>query len=164
MFEAQGLLLVVRRYDEDHLVILGLGSVSAQMTDEASLRPEGSLALWTGNGGSCRTPVGTVLSGLSGPLSCSSPVRLVGLCSLVNSCSPTVSVLSCLSAPRSYGWCWRPSGNPLKCPWSAFSGGLESAYLLAARQRAAFLLADGLACELHDLPSGAVTASEWWRC
>ena len=48
------------------------------------------------DGGSCRTPVGTVLPGLLALLSCSSPVRLVGLCSLVNSCLPTVSVLSCL--------------------------------------------------------------------
>ena len=38
-------LLIVRRYDEDHLVILGSGSVGAQMTDEANLHPEGSLAV-----------------------------------------------------------------------------------------------------------------------
>ena len=72
-------MLFVCRYDEDHLVILVSGSVGAQMTDEANLHPEGSLAVWTGNGGSCRAPVGTVLPGLSALLSYSNPVRLVGL-------------------------------------------------------------------------------------
>ena len=36
--------------------------MGVQMTDEANLRPEGSLAVWTGNGGSCRPPVGTVVN------------------------------------------------------------------------------------------------------
>ena len=38
-------MLFVCRYDEDHLVILVSGSVGAQMTDEANLHPEGSLAV-----------------------------------------------------------------------------------------------------------------------
>ena len=82
--------LFVHRHDEDHLVILGSGSVGAQMTDETNLRLEGFLAVWTGNGGSCRAPDSTVLPDLTALLSCSNPVRLVGLCSLVNSCSQVV--------------------------------------------------------------------------
>ena len=70
-------MLFVRRSDEDHLVILGSGSVGAQMTDEANLRLKSSLAVWTGDSGSCRAPVGAVLPGFSALLSRSNPVRLV---------------------------------------------------------------------------------------
>ena len=54
------LLLFVRRDDEDHLVILGSG-VIAQMAGQAELRPEGPLAVWTGDGGSSLRPVGTLM-------------------------------------------------------------------------------------------------------
>lgn len=46
-------MLFIRCNNEDHLVILGLrsGSVGVQMTGQANSRLEGSLALWTKDGG-----------------------------------------------------------------------------------------------------------------
>ena len=58
------------------------------------------MVVMTGIGSSCRAPVGTVLPGLSALLGCTNPVHLIGFCSLVNRCSPTVSVLSCLLPRR----------------------------------------------------------------
>ena len=66
------------------------------MTGEANPRPEGSLAVWTRDGGSCKGPVGTVLSGLSALFGCRDPVGLTGFSSFVDSLSPSVSVLGYL--------------------------------------------------------------------
>ena len=49
-------LLFVRQFDEDHLIVLGLGEsvpVGAEMACEANLGSEGSGAVWTGDGGCC---------------------------------------------------------------------------------------------------------------
>ena len=63
-------LLFVRRFDEDHLVILGSGLVGTQMTCQANPRSERSLAVWAGNGGGIWGPVGSVLPDLPALLSC----------------------------------------------------------------------------------------------
>ena len=50
-------LLFVRQFDEDHLIVLGLGAesvpVGAEMACKANLSSEGSGAVWTGDGGCC---------------------------------------------------------------------------------------------------------------
>ena len=46
--------MFIRQFDEDYLIILGLGKsvpVGAQMACEANSRSGGSGAVWTGDGG-----------------------------------------------------------------------------------------------------------------
>ena len=83
--------MLVRQYDEDHLVILGLGEsvpVGAEMTDQANPRSEGSGAVWTGNGGCCQRLGGTAFPVLPALLSCNNPVGFMGLWTTANSCPP----------------------------------------------------------------------------
>ena len=84
--------------DEDHLVILGLGliSVGMKMAGQANWCLEGSLAVWTGNGGCCWGSVCIVFSHLSALSSCCYPVGFAGFCALVNRCLPLPSVLCSL--------------------------------------------------------------------
>ncbi len=82
------LVLFVRRCDEDHLLILGLGwlgSVGPQMTDQANLRLKQSRAVGTGNGGSCCSVSSSVLLSSPAFFSHSGPVRLARFGTFVDS-------------------------------------------------------------------------------
>ena len=88
--EDHKLLVFVRQFDEDNLIILGLVGESvplgAEMACEANLRSEGSDAMWTGDGGCCRRLRGSAFSVLSALLSCSNPVGFMGLFATANRC------------------------------------------------------------------------------
>ena len=89
----------VCQFNEDHLIILGLGEfvpVGVEMACEANPHFEGSSAVWTGDGGCCWRLRGFRFPVLPALLSCSNPVGFMGLCATVNRCPPLWSFHSCL--------------------------------------------------------------------
>ena len=129
--------------DEDHLVILRLGlvSVGMKMAGQANWCPEGSLAVWTGNGngGWCWGSVCAVFSRLSVLFSCCYPVDFAGFCALLWTDACQLPSISVQSAPKCKCWCWRPSMRLLVCVCSTFSGLLGSASLVAVCHRTCLL-------------------------
>ena len=82
-------LLFVRQFDEDHLIVLGLGEsvpVGVEMAFEANLRSKGSCAVWTEDGGCCQRLGGSNFPVLPALLTCSNPVGFMGLCATVHKC------------------------------------------------------------------------------
>ncbi len=158
--------LFVRRFRRGpSLSILRLGnssSVCTEMTLQANLRLKGFGAVWTGQW----LPWDTWKCGLS-CLSCAA--QLLWFCLLSGSWRHCIHLIATAASPWLLAsircdWCWRFLARLSVYLCSVSSGLLGRVSQSKVRQRGVSSEANGLACELHCLPSVAGSASWWYGC